>query len=195
MALGFALAWAVAVAGCARPKPSQSASISASTRALVSSAQRHERERRYDLARADYDRAMNEAPDRLSAAYAARKLASALLFWGEYADAERALDKVVSLRPDEASAWHDLGIVRARAGNLAGGEAALRRSIALRPRLPMSRLALAALLVNQRRFGEALREYDALLAMELPDRTRAAIERAQKLLRAELASGSRSRPR
>jgi Flp pilus assembly protein TadD len=179
--------WITSAIGCSRPKPSQSASISAATRALVASAEAHERARRYDLARADYDRAVREAPEARSGAFAARKLSLALLFWGELADAETALEKVVSLRPRDASAWHDLGVVRVRTGDTAGGEVALRRAIALQPKQPMSRIAVAALLVNQRRFAEALREYDALLALDLPPRIRSAISRAQAMLRAELA--------
>jgi tetratricopeptide (TPR) repeat protein len=160
--------------------------VARSTRALVDTARSHERQRRYDLARTAYERALREAPDRTSRAWASRQIASALLFWGEYTDAEAALETTVRLRATDASAWHDLAMVRAHRDDDAGAEVAFRRSIALRPSVPMSRLALAALLVNQRRFAEALAEYEVLLTLELPDRYRSAIERAQSLIRAEM---------
>lgn len=167
------------------PKP-RSDAISARTLALVQTAQDHERQRRYDLARAAYQKAIAEAPDQPSGAFAGRKMASALLFWGEYADAAHALDAVLKLSPDDVSAWHDLGMVRARLGDPAGAETAFRRSIELRPAIPLSRLALAALLVNQRRFEEALAEYDELLARDLPERYRNAIHKAQRMIRDEM---------
>jgi tetratricopeptide (TPR) repeat protein len=184
-----AIALAVTFACGSRSQPPRSTAISHDTRALVDVARDHERSRRYDLARAAYERAIAQAPDAGSAAWASRQLATALLFWGDYPAAKRALERTVRLRPAEVSAWHDLGIVRAHQGDPAGAETAFRRSIALRPRAPMSRLALAALLVNQRRFPDALAEYDALLALELPERYRAAIERARRLIRAEQRRG------
>ena len=133
---------------------------------------------------------MREAPDRTSAAAALRELASALLFWGELAGAGEALERLVALVPDEVSAWHDLGIVRARRGDPAGAERALRRAAGLAPADPRPRIALAALLVAGRRWDEALVEYRALQRLRLPERMRRAVTRAIELVEAE-----RARPR
>ncbi|HWM88138.1 MAG TPA: tetratricopeptide repeat protein [Kofleriaceae bacterium] len=161
------------------------------TQRLLAQARAEERARRYDSARALYERAAREAPDRASAAPAWRALARALLFWGEIGDAEAALERAVDSAPGEASAWHDLGIVRARRGHPAGAERALRRAIALAPREPRPRVALAALLVNQRRWPDALDQYRALQRLPLPGRTRDAVARAIELIETE----SRRRPR
>lgn len=163
----------------ARPRPAPA------TRARLAEAHAAERARRYDRARELYLRAAREAPDRASRALAWRELGSALIFWGELAEAEGALARVVALAPREVSAWHDLGIVRARLGDAAGGERAFRRAIALAPEEPRPRVALAALLVRQRRWDDALAEYRALERLELPDATRRAVGRAIELLEAE----------
>lgn len=187
-----------ASAACAgRPAPA----ISPATRVAVDRAERSERARRYDQARAWYERAERDAPDARSRAWAARQYADALAFWGEYRDAERALERVVRWAPGDASAWHDLGILRARRGDVAGAEMALRRAKAAAPHDPRPRVALAALWVNARRFDAALAEYRALLALDLPPRLRAAVRRAIALVSAETRrapsaapAGSAARP-
>ncbi len=184
----MATAIALTVAGaCSSPaRTPRAPRIAASTRQTIENAQEYERARRYDLARAAYARAVAEAPDRTSGGWAARQMARALVFWGEYVDAEKALERTVELVPGEFTAWHDLGMVREELRKLPQAEAAFRRSIALRPRLAPSRIALAALLVNQRRWQEALVEYDHLLALDLPERLVSRIEQARKMIRAEM---------
>ena len=100
------------------------------------------------------------------------------------ADAEAALTRAVSSAPDDVSAWHDLGVVRARLGDAGGAERALARAIALDPAEPRPRVALAALMVNQRRWDDALVQYRALEKMELPARMRSAVSRAIALIEA-----------
>jgi Flp pilus assembly protein TadD len=163
----------------ARPEPAPG------TRALLAKAHEAERARRYDRARDLYLRAAREAPDRASQAMAWHELGSALIFWGELDEAAGALSRVVALEPGAVSAWHDLGIVRARLGDAAGGERAFRRAIALAPEEPRPRVALAALLVRQRRWDDALAQYRALERLELPGATRRAVARAIELLEAE----------
>ena len=180
-ALALALAAACGGGQAARTR----AQIDPATAALLARARGDERARRYDRARALYERAARDAPDRVSAARAWRELARALLFWREIGDAEGALRRAVEADPSEVSAWHDLGIVRGWRGDAAGAERALRRAIALAPREPRPRVALAALLVNQRRWPDALGEYRALERMELPDKTRRAVERAIALIEVE----------
>jgi Flp pilus assembly protein TadD len=180
-----ALALAMGAGACGGSRAEERRQPAASTRAILGKAREAERARRWDQARELYLRAAREAPDRRSEAVAWRELGSALIFWGELDEAAGALGRVVAIDPGEVSAWHDLGIVRARLGDARGAERALRRAIALAPDEPRPRVALAALLVRQRRFGDALAEYRALERLELPDATRRAVGRAIQLLEVE----------
>ncbi len=176
--------WVACGKGAPRQPP-----LAPDTRELISVAKQHERARRYDLARNAYERAVREAKDPQSGAVAAKALASALIFWGEYEAAERALGTAIRLRPGQPSSWHDLGIIRAKRGDHGQAEAAFRRSIQLSPKAPFSRLALAALLVNLRRYPEALAEYEALKKLNLPTHTDRAIDRGMQLIREQMRRG------
>jgi Flp pilus assembly protein TadD len=173
------------IAGACASRPPRTAQPASSTRALLAEAHRAERERRYDRARELYLRAAREAPDRASQATAWRELGSALIFWGELAEAQSALERVVAIAPDQVSAWHDLGIVRTRRGDRPGAERAFRRAILLAPEEPRPRIALAALLVVERRWEDALDQYRVLERLDLPERTARAVKRAIELLEAE----------
>ena len=175
--MAAALALAIAAGACGGSgAPAREPEAAESTAALIERARAEERARRYDRARALYQQAADTAPDAESAAHAWRQLASALIFWGEVADGQRALERVVALEPDAVSAWHDLGVVRGSRGDRAGAEAALRRAI-----------ALAAVLVRAERWRDAITEYQALERLQLPDATRRAVERALEICRAEAA--------
>lgn len=187
--IGWAIAGVLAGA-CGGGKAAEPrAEAAPPTAGLLARARVEERERHYDRARALYEQAAREAPDWNSAAHAWRELARALLFWGELRDAESALTRAVSAAPGEVSAWHDLGVVRARLGDSRGAERALARAISLDPDEPRPRIALAAMLVNQRRWDDALVQYRALEKMEIPPRIREAVARA-----IELIEKSRARP-
>lgn len=185
--LALALCLAAAAGACrgagATPAP-EPPTPSASTRSLIDQAHRAERARRYDRARVFYQRAVDTAPDRASELAALGELASALLFWGELGHGAAVLERVVALAPGQVSAWHDLGVVRARLGDVAGAERALERAIALAPDEPRPRVALAALLVNQHRWDDALAQYHTLEKLPLPARTRRAVARAVQLIEA-----------
>lgn len=140
------------------------------TQTLIAQAEAEEKARRYDRADALYTRARAEAPDAPSHATAALAHGRALIFWGEYERAEDALEEATRHAPGDAGAWHDLGMVRHQRGDLAGAEVAFRRSIEASPRDGRPRLALAALLWKQRRHEDALREYEALATLDLPER-------------------------
>ena len=196
-ALSAALAlWLAAVAGAcgggaraAAPAPAPP-TTSAPTQALLDRAHQAERARRYDQARALYQRAVEAAPDRASKVAALGELASALLFWGELDHGAAVLEREVALAPGQVSAWHDLGVVRARLGDVAGAERALDRAIALAPDEPRPRVALAALLVNQHRWDQALVQYRALEHLALPERTRRAVVRAIQLIESARAGAA-----
>lgn len=174
-----------------RPGPDEPV---ATTRALLAQAEAAEAQRRYDRAQALYVQARREAPDQVSQAAAALAHGRALIFWGEYALAEVALAEAARLQPDQARAWHDLGMVRHRLGDLAGAEAALRRSVAVLPDDGRSRIALAALLWQQGRLREAVREYEALHTLDLPARVRDRVAWAIATLRRRLATDAMTAP-
>jgi Flp pilus assembly protein TadD len=188
----MAAAYLVLAATACGGAPSRAAAAP-STIATLERAEQREQARRYDEARALYIQAGREAPDERSRAHAARRFAAALMFWGEYADAETELELVVKLQPDDPAAWHDLGLLRHRRGDAAGAETALRRSIESAPNDARPRIALAAVFVNQRRFRAALAQYERILELDIPERTRAAVHEGMKLLRGELR-GSRPNP-
>ncbi len=131
-------------------------------------AQQAERERRHFDARAHYQAAYRNATTAQAHADVARQFADTLLSWGEFADAQTQLELVVSHQPNQAAAWHDLGMVRHRLGLPAGAEVALRRAIGVAPAEPRPRIALAALLWSNHRLVDALREYQALRQLALP---------------------------
>jgi len=176
----LAVAVALAAAGCATTAaPAQPGQ---ETRAAIARAEAHERARRHDLARAEYDRAIAAARDPVTEAYARRELASALIFWGDLPGAAAQLEAAVRVAPGAAPAWHDLGIVRHHLGDVAGAAAALRQARQLRPRDPRPRVALAALLWQSGDRAGAAAEYRALLALDLPPRLRAKVEWAIRTL-------------
>jgi len=156
---------------------------SAGTRAAVTRAEEHERARRHDLARAEYEGAIAAAPDRPSEVFARLELASQLAFWGEVDGAVAQLEAVVALDAGIARAWHDLGILRHQRGDDAGAQAALERAIALAPRDPRPRIALAALLWQRGDRAGARAQYQALLELDLPPRVREKVEWALAQLR------------
>ena len=175
LAAGVLAIW-LGCGGAAPPGPADT------TRAAIARAEEHERARRHDLARAEYERAIAGAPDRPSEVFARLELASQLAFWGEVADAIGQLEAVVALDPRHARAWHDLGVLRHNQGDDPGAAAALERAVALAPRDPRPRIALAALLWQAGDRAGARAQYEALLELDLPDNVRAKVEWALREL-------------
>ncbi len=145
-------------------------------RAEVAQAETAERARRHDLARGHYEPAIALAADPRSAAFARHELAETLVTWGEIAEAHRQLEAAAAASPDDASIWHDLGIVRHHEHDDPGALAALGRAVQLAPDDPRPRTALAALYWSRGDKASASREYRALLALDLPDRLRAKVQ-------------------
>jgi tetratricopeptide (TPR) repeat protein len=162
------------------------------TTALIERAEAAERARRYDRAEALYRRAKDQAPDAPSRAVATRALARALIFWGEYRRGAAELEHAAALDPGDAGTWHDLGMVRHHQGDVAGAELALGRAVALAPADARPRIALAALLWKHGRYADALRQYRALQALELPETLRAKVDWAVRSLRRRLEAGPES---
>ena len=153
-----------------RPEPSER------TRREVAAAEEALRRRDYDGARAGYARAIANAPDGASEAFARRELVDMLILVDERKAAADELTRVTVLRPDDPRAWHDLGIVRHSLGDIDGAATALGKAKSLAPDDPRPRIALAALLWERGDKPAAKREYEELLALDLPPRIREKVE-------------------
>lgn len=171
----------VLAAACGHRAPAP-ASPAAVTRRAVADAEAALRRRDYDAARAGYERAAADAPDPPSEAFARRELADMHLLFDERAEAAAALERLVALRPRDAAAWHDLGIVRHALADVDGAAAALGQARTLAPADPRPRVALAALLWQRGDRDGAAREYRALLDLDLPPRLRDKVEWALREL-------------
>lgn len=170
------LLWVLSLvlAGCgarsASPPP-----VAPQIRAEVELAERAELARDHAAARRHYEAAVRRAVaagEQESVRFARREFTDTLISWGELAEAGAQLEQLVALVPDDAAAWHDLGMVRHGSGDDRGALAAMGRAKALLPDDPRPRIALAALLWKRGARGEARAEYQALLGLELPDRVR-----------------------
>jgi Flp pilus assembly protein TadD len=170
---------------CATPPP---AVPSTELQQLLDRAQQAERKRDYTAARALYEQGVKTAQDGRNRAYAEGELASALAFWGFYDEARAAYERAVQADPQLVRAWHDLGILRARSGDLVRAEQALQEAVKRAPREPRSRIALAALLMNRHKLDEAARHYRALLELDIPQRIRKAVKKALQLIAREQSS-------
>lgn len=164
---------ALALAACAHAAP---AGPAAAVRAEVDRADAAEQARRHDLAREHYQRAIALAHDADSLGFARHEYAETLVTWGELPEARAQLELAVAVQPGDASAWHDLGLLRHHAGDDPGAIAALARAEQLAPRDVRPRTALAALYWQRGDKASAAREYRGMLALELPDRLRAKVE-------------------
>jgi Flp pilus assembly protein TadD len=176
---GAAILAAVCLLAC---HPGGQVRPAATTVAAIERAEGFERERRHDEARAAYEAAVRDAPDRTSEIYARLELADALEFWGEIPDAVTQLEAVGALDPRSARAWHDLGILRHQLGDDSGARTALERAVDLAPDDARPRLALAALLWQTGDTDGALVQYRALLQLELPDAVHEKVKWAVKQL-------------
>lgn len=171
--------WLAAWLGCgSHPSPApRSVGPLAGVRGEVELAEQAERNRRHDLARTHYERAVALAgTDPASASFARREFAETLITWGEYEAAIGQLEAAVAVRPADAAAWHDLGILRHQAKDNRGAAFALEQARTLAPRDPRPRIALAALKLTLGDHAGARREYQALLELDLPPRVREKVQ-------------------
>jgi len=166
---------ALALAACAHAAPA-APGPAATVRAEVDRADAAEQARRHDLARDHYQRAIALARDADSMGFARHEYAETLVTWGELPEARAQLEIAVAAQPGDASAWHDLGVLRHHEGDDPGAIAALARAEQLAPRDVRPRTALAALYWRRGDKASAAREYRGMLALELPDRVRAKVE-------------------
>jgi Flp pilus assembly protein TadD len=168
-----ALVLAVAAA-CTHPAPPRGPSVT--VRGEIDQAETAEKARRHDVARQHYQRAIHEARDPESIAFARHEYAETLVTWGEAPEARAQLEIAVVAKPDDPGAWHDLGMLRHHAGDDPGAIAALARAETLAPDDVRPRKALAALYWTRGDKALAAREYRGMLALDLPERVRAKVE-------------------
>jgi tetratricopeptide (TPR) repeat protein len=84
--------------------------------------------------------------------------------WGEAELAAPRLEEALRRDPKSARAWHALGVVRLRLGDLPGAELAYRSGLQADPNAVENRLGLATLAVTRDDPAAALEHYNALLA-------------------------------
>jgi Flp pilus assembly protein TadD len=173
--LGARLAAIWLWAACAHGAPA-ARGPTVTVRAEIEQAEAAERARQHDVARTHYQRAIAAARDPASVAFARHDYAETLVTWGETAEARAQLEIAVAANPTDASAWHDLGLLRHKTGDDPGAIQALLSAEQLVPHDPRPRTALAALYWKRGDKPSALREYRGLLALDLPDRLRAKVE-------------------
>ena len=163
----------IVLVACAGPRR---AGPSATTVAAVERAEAAELRRDHAAARQLYLDAIAAAPDPRSEAFARRELAETLFTWRELEAGREQLETIVTLVPDDAGAWHDLGFVRYKLGDEAGGIEAVARSKELAPRDYRPRRTLAMLYWRAGDRASALAEYQALHRLDLPPRLKQSVE-------------------
>lgn len=163
------LALALALGACGHARPPEPSTV---VRAEVERAEQAEKARQHDVARTHYQRAVAEAKDPPSIAFARREYAETLISWGEVAEAIAQLEGAVAAQPNDAAAWHDLGILRHNQGDDLRALDALEHARDASPKDPRPRVALAALRWKRGDRAGATVEYRALLDLDLPDRLR-----------------------
>jgi tetratricopeptide (TPR) repeat protein len=165
--------WLVAlVVGCAHAAAQKPP---ATVKVEIDAAETAEKNRHHEEARAHYEAAVAAAHDPKTIAFARHEYAETLETWGEVPAAIMQLDAIVKVMPDDAHAWHDLGILRQKEHDITGAIDALEHAKKLVPRMLKVRIALAAARQCANDRPGAIGEYKELLDLDLPDRLRAAI--------------------
>jgi tetratricopeptide (TPR) repeat protein len=116
---------------------------------------------RYDEALEQYDRAAGVAPKSALGPVTGGLRAAR---WGESELAEPRLVEALRRDPRNAEAWHALGLVRARLGNLAGAALAYQSGLRADPGALENHVGLASLALLRGDAAGALSEYDAIVS-------------------------------
>jgi Tfp pilus assembly protein PilF len=116
---------------------------------------------RYDEALAEYDQAALAAPlDPTGPLTGGLRAAR----WGEAGLAEPRLVEALRRDPRNVDAWHALGMVRVRLGDLSGAEAAYRSGLAVDAGALQNHVGLATIAIVRGDARAALAEYDWVIA-------------------------------
>lgn len=184
LALLLLVSWAGLGCGAAAPRPAPAPT--AAVRAALDAAERAELARDHAAARRHYEVAVAAAVapprDLPSQRLARREFAETLISWGELPAAAAQLAALVAVDEQNASAWHDLGMVRHALGELPAAISALATARRLAPDDSRPRIALAALYWKRGDLAAARAEYQALLELPLPERVRDKVEWALRQL-------------
>ncbi|HWA76645.1 MAG TPA: tetratricopeptide repeat protein [Polyangiaceae bacterium] len=122
----------------------------------------HELCHRYDAALVLYDQAMRVAPNDPAGPRTGGLRAAE---WGEVEEAEPRLSEAVRRAPRDARAWHALGVVRVKLGDLPGAEQAYRAGASADPRGLDNHIGLATLGLLRDDPRAVLAEYDAVVLL------------------------------
>jgi protein O-GlcNAc transferase len=118
-----------------------------------------------DEAEACYRRAIQQQPGMVEAS---ANLADLLTRERRFADAVRAYEQALALRPNNAALWQNLGLCQHRMGALVQAQASLQRATELDPGDTGKLINLAAILLAQQREADALPVLRKALALR-PD--------------------------
>ncbi len=162
------------VGACSHPAPPVAPAVD--VRSEIDQAETAEKARRHDVARLHYERAVANGHDQASIAFARRAFGETLATWGEFPEALAQYEAALAAHPGDASAWHDVGLLRHKLGNNHGAVEALERSRELAPKDYRPRVALAALRWKLGDRVGAAEEYRKLLELELPERLRTKVQ-------------------
>ena len=136
-------------------------------RALLQLGQIHQAAGRLDAAIPPYAAAVRLVPDDNDAA---QFLVAALANAGRFAEAGIACERALATLPDNGKLWFNLGVVRARLGQMDGAENAYLEAARLLPGQPEPLRKLTLLQIQQRRGEQALPWLHRLLVLEPTDK-------------------------
>lgn len=162
--------------GCGHPHAARPTGPDVGVKTEIELAEQAEKARQHDVAREHYQRAVANAHDPANIAYARHEFAETLTTWGEYPEAIAQFEGSLAARPNNAAAWHDLGLLRHHEGDTPGAIKALERSRELAPKDFRPRKELAVLRWTTGDRAGAAAEYRAMLALDLPERLRTMVE-------------------
>jgi tetratricopeptide (TPR) repeat protein len=135
-------------------------SLAAGARRHTRSGARAAARENYELALVEFEQALSANPELATARYGRALI---LVQLGRVEEAVAELQWVLGRAPDRADAWELLGTVLAGAGDPSTAEAALRRALELDPLAERGRSALGDLLRRSGRLEEALAAYERAL--------------------------------
>lgn len=186
---------------CSGSRPSTlpvATAVAGEVQVEVDRAERAELTRDHAGARHHYEAAVRQAValgDGASERFARREYAETLITWAELSTAAIQFERIVVLAPQDASSWHDLGLVRNARGQIEAAIAALTTARRLAPRDARPRISLAALHWRRGDLEAARHEYQGLLNLDLAERTRSKVEWAIAQLEVALRPGPQRKPR